>query len=445
MQLKDLIVTPIVLFLLYYAAYKIRAKVSTVHTKRYFLPALTLKFIGALSLGLIYQFYYGGGDTFGFTTYGSHFIWEAFQDNPVTAFKLVFLDNVFRPDTFSYYSKMWYFDDPPAYFVVRVAGFFSLITFDTYSSIAILFALIGFTGLWALYSSIVKIYPDLHFKLAIALFAIPSVIFWGSGVMKDTLTVSAVALVIYSLFEIFIFKNRSVLIFIILIITLWIIYIIKIFILFCLIPAAMLWIYVLYVGRIKSTLLRYTIQPVLLVIPIAISILGLSSLTEGNQRYSFENILTTAEITAYDNSLWTVREEGSGYNLGDYDFTPFGLARKFLPAVWVTLFRPYLWEANSIVMLLSAIESLFLLLFAIYILLNSGFRSFIKNGLSDPHVLMSLSFSIMFAFAVGISSGNFGSLVRYKIPILPFFLVALIIIQFHTKKERKLSRFETTE
>ena len=62
MELKDLVVTPIVLLLLYFLAYKIKPKVCTVHTKKYFITALSLKFVGALALGVIYQFYYGGGD-----------------------------------------------------------------------------------------------------------------------------------------------------------------------------------------------------------------------------------------------------------------------------------------------------------------------------------------------------------------------------------------------
>ncbi|VAW29629.1 hypothetical protein MNBD_BACTEROID06-29, partial [hydrothermal vent metagenome] len=32
--------------------------------RKYFLPALSLKMTGALLMGLLYYFYYGGGDTF---------------------------------------------------------------------------------------------------------------------------------------------------------------------------------------------------------------------------------------------------------------------------------------------------------------------------------------------------------------------------------------------
>ena len=54
-------------------------------------------------------------------------------------------------------------------------------------------------------------------------------------------------------------------------------------------------------------------------------------------------------------------------------------------------------------------------------------------------------FSISFAFAVGVSTFNFGTLVRYKIPLLPFFLVALVLIRHHSKSARKLDELETTE
>ncbi len=430
MELRDLIVTPTLLILLYFLAYNLRVKVCTVHTKKYFIPALTIKFFGAILLGLVYQFYYGGGDTFGYTSFGAHYVWEAFTNQPVTGINLIFGDNVYTPQNFQYASRMWYFDDPPAYFIVRLTGLFALFTFDTYSSQALLFATIGFSGLWALYSSIIKAYPRLHLPIAVAIFAVPSVVFWGSGIMKDTITLSAVGWVIYALFEIFFFKNRSGFNYLILFVSIWVISVIKVFILFCLLPTGLIWIYLLYIRQIKSIVLKIIVQPLLLIIPVSISILGLLYLTEGNQRYSFNNLLKTAEITAYDNSVWTVRSEGSGYNLGDYDFSPTGLLRKFIPAVWVTLFRPYLWESNSIVMLLSALESLILLIFTFYLLVRIGLFNLVKTVKSDPFITACLIFTITFAFAVGVSSGNFGSLVRYKIPVIPFYLTALFICSY---------------
>ncbi|MEQ8424942.1 MAG: hypothetical protein RIA63_09545, partial [Cyclobacteriaceae bacterium] len=87
MELRDLIVTPIVIFLVYAGAYWIRPRVTDSINRKYFIPALTVRIIGALAVGFIYQFYYDGGDTFAYHTYGSRIIWEAFIGSPIDGLK----------------------------------------------------------------------------------------------------------------------------------------------------------------------------------------------------------------------------------------------------------------------------------------------------------------------------------------------------------------------
>jgi hypothetical protein len=50
--------------------------------------------------------------------------------------------------------------------------------------------------------------------------------------------------------------------------------------------------------------------------------------------------------------------------------------------------------------------------------------------MNDPTIQFCFVFSLIFAFAVGISSYNFGALSRYKIPCLPFYAIALILIYY---------------
>src|SRR5690606_33558183 len=105
---------------------------------------------------------------------------------------------------------------------------FGLITFHTYSTTALLFAGASFSGLWAMYSSLYKFYPKLNFEFAIAIFFIPSVFFWGSGILKDTLTLGAVGWATYALIGIF-FRRRSVLLnLLILLLSFYVLYSIKI-------------------------------------------------------------------------------------------------------------------------------------------------------------------------------------------------------------------------
>ena len=102
----------------------------------------------------------------------------------------------------------------------------------------------------------------------------------------------------------------------------------------------------------------------------------------------------------------------------------------FPAAVNVTFFRPYPWESKKLIVLFSAIESFFLLFLTIKIILTVGIVKMWQTIASDPTIQFCLVFSIIFAFAVGISSYNFGTLSRYKIPCIPFYAFAMVLIYY---------------
>src|SRR5690242_18768447 len=104
MELRDFIVTPVIFFIVIILAYVIRPQVSDPVTYRYYFPALLLKMFGALALGVVYQFYYHGGDTYSFQSHGSRHIWEAFMDSPDIGLKLLFADGESSPGMWEYSS-----------------------------------------------------------------------------------------------------------------------------------------------------------------------------------------------------------------------------------------------------------------------------------------------------------------------------------------------------
>jgi hypothetical protein len=72
--------------------------------------------------------------------------------------------------------------------------------------------------------------------------------------------------------------------------------------------------------------------------------------------------------------------------------------------------------------------------FTLSVMYKAGLKNFMKTIARDPVVLYCLLFAILFALFVGATTANFGTLVRYKIPCMPFFIVALFIIQDKTNK-----------
>src|SRR5258706_934948 len=207
MELRDLIVTPVIIILVYFVASRIRPRVTDEVSRQFFFPALTLRIIGALAVGFIYQFYYSGGDTFNFHTHGSRHIWEAFWDSPSKGIQMVLSSGKHQENFYAYSSRIYFFSDPPSFFVIRVAALLDLLTFSTYSSTAVLFAAISFIGSWMLFLTFYNKYPELYRWIAAGALFIPSVFFWGSGLLKDTLVLAALGMATYELDKLFI-RNR---------------------------------------------------------------------------------------------------------------------------------------------------------------------------------------------------------------------------------------------
>jgi len=54
-----------------------------------------------------------------------------------------------------------------------------------------LLALVSFGGVWRMYQIFIMEFPKLERPLAYTFFFLPSVFFWGSGILKDSITLSA--------------------------------------------------------------------------------------------------------------------------------------------------------------------------------------------------------------------------------------------------------------
>lgn len=445
MEIKDLFITPIFIILIYALAYFIRPRITQPDNKKYFIAGLSLKIVGALAVGIIYQFYYGGGDTFTYFDMGSKYIWQAFLDNPPVALKLIFAGSEYTGDTFQYASKIYTYGDTSSYFVVRVAGVLDILTFHTYSATAVLFATISFSGLWALYHVFYRMFPTLHLQLAIAIFFIPSVFFWGSGILKDTIALGALGWATYSIYYLLIARRHLILSGLILLASLFTIYTIKIYILLCFLPAAILWIAYHKMEKVRNLILKIMITPLVLAVAALGGYYSITKVAEDNPRYNLETITTTAEETARWIHYVSEREQGSAYTLGDFDYSPAGIIRKFPLAIWVTLYRPYLWESHNIVMLLSALESFALMIFTVYVLFKVKLGRVFKLVTSKPILTFCFIFAIIFAFAVGLTTYNFGTLVRYKIPMYPFFVSGLFILLSYVKRDKNRLALEPTE
>jgi hypothetical protein len=189
--------------------------------------------------------------------------------------------------------------------------------------------------------------------------------------------------------------------------------------------------------RIRSVTLRIVVFPILILVLLFASYFSVLKIGENDKRYAVSKIAETAQITANDIRYWTGKDAGSGYSLGALDGSFASMMRLGPAAINVALFRPYLWEVSNPLMLASSLESLIFLVVVVLILFsgNASIKSLFRNS----NITFTLLFSIVFAFAVGVSTFNFGTLARYKIPLLPFLAVALVLI-WDDGRQKKLRK-----
>jgi hypothetical protein len=441
-ELRDLIVTPLLLIVVYVVAYFVRPRVTDAITSRYFFPALTLKIFGAIALGFIYQFYYSGGDTFNFHTHGSRHIWQAFVDSPDIGWKML-VGSEDKAGVYRYSSKIPFYYDPSSLFIIRISTLFDLLTFSSYSSTAVFFAVFSFIGAWHFFLVFYKINPAQHRLIAIASLFIPSVVFWGSGLLKDTVTMTVLGVATYWFFDLVIKLRYSTKGVLLLISCFTVMYKVKIYILLTFLPCLILWGSLYHFSKIRSTFAKAVFLPLVLIVAGILAYQAIIISTKDNPKYSLDAIARTAQVTAYDIRYWTGRDAGSGYSLGELDGSWQSMIKLAPKAINVSLFRPYLWEVNNVLMLFSGIEALIIFLLVVTLVISNPLS--IWKHLKDPTILFCLLYSLIFAFGVGVATFNFGTLTRYKIPLLPFFVMSLILIYDKLKRDKNNFLLERTE
>ena len=430
MDEKDLIITPLYLILIYLGAYWYRSRIKDTVLKKYFIPALTVKIIGAISLGVIYQFYYGFGDTFEYFEQGS-IIYDTFYNSPSDGIELIIGSEDFPYSTLKYVKQIrWYY--AKEYFVVRTSGILSILCFNSYSTVAVLFATISFYSIILIYKVFLDKYSSCIKKIAFALFFIPSVFFWGSGITKDTLTLIGLNCLLFSSYFILFKRKINIANILLFIISIYILKNTKIYIFLAFLPSFSIWYFLEINSKIKNKLIKIALLPILIFIGAITTYYGLNTFME-DSKYSINNISKTVNIASqYHNSISTTKGNvkrghgGSGYGLKEFDGTISGLIELGPQAIIISLYRPFIWEIRNPMMVLSSLESSFLLFLSFWLIKKNKFR--LLSKMKEPVILFCFSFSIVVALSAGLTSGNFGNLSRYRIPALPFLCIALIII-----------------
>lgn len=247
----------------------------------------------------------------------------------------------------------------------------------------------------------------------------------------------------YSLYRFIIERKAAVIQIPIAVLSAAIIWMVKPYILIAYLPLLLLFLLLRRISMLQRPIYRIALATSVLLGMLLSYVLLADKLQEQMGSLALDKI-TESVKTTQSNFINMADLAESSFSLGvSFDGSASSLVRMFPAAVNATLFRPYLWESKKLSTLLSSLESLCLMLLSLYVLIRCGPVGFFSALFRDPAIFFCFVFALVFAFFVGATTLNFGTLVRYKVPCMPFYIIALVLMLEYRKKRLAARQSET--
>ena len=373
--------------------------------------------------------------------------------------------------------------------VIRFNAIVDVFSFGNYHVHTVFMCFLSFAGLTGIYKTFLPFLMEKKKELFACVFLLPSVLFWSSGVLKEGLILFSMGMLVYHVFR-FLREGFTIRRFIWILIFGVLLSITKLYMLLILIPA-----FIAHAWIVKTSG-KFSIIKYIAVFAVMLAALMLQSkinipfklmdkqrqniyLASGgsligkteehkfiyikpkiqNRIVKLENkpgyckiaegvpyvswyfddftdssyVLHSADTSTY----WVYYDlpEAGSYIEIPFLFPSWSSVLKNSPAAFFTsAFRPHLLETKkNPLIILSAIENFFI---AVFILICIFFFS---KKIEHTHVIYFCISTVILLFVLtGLTTPILGSVVRYKIPVLPFFLIAFLLILDKEKLLNKL-------
>jgi hypothetical protein len=400
------------------------------------MPFFLLKIACCIFLALLYYFYFGASDADSYFT-GGHEIFNATLSNPKLGIELLFKpfqECSFEAQQFAPHFGFISFTSNSTIFICKLAGVLSLFCFGTYLPIAFIFTLLATIGTWRIFLVFTEEFPKNQKLVAVSCLFAPSALLWGTNVLKDPICLFGLGLCITALYSLI--KKRFRLVNLIeLIIGATLLLIIKNYIFYIFLIAALLSLYFVFIGNIKNGFAKVCIHFLLFVTLMSALYSAIKNADLINDLVNTSFIEATKTIQTTQLSL----DEGtaSTYSIPSAgNLSASGIVTTYFASLNVALFRPYLWESKKPLVTANALESLAIFLLTIYLFVKVGVPRFFRFAFTNPLLLFSLVFTLLMAPLVGFVSFNFGTLCRYKLPMVQLFYTYLILLYASVKNKK---------
>lgn len=380
----------------------------------------TLKVLSGTLLIFIYTYYYdiATADFYKYYSDG-RIMYEAIYANPLDYLRMLTGISASAPHLDVYYKEMVSWSRPweaPVFndsrVVIRFNALVSLFSFGSIHVHTVVINFLSMFGLVAIYKFALKYTPQIKHKwLPWGIFLFPSLLFWGSGILTEGFLILGFGLWLYLIDKMVTEKKLEPKYIILLIVSLFFLIKLKPYNLLLLIPCQLAF----YIGMRNNVWSKQLKYGLILALWVFLGVLAGYILPQ----YDVISILSRKQNDFVNFSVYV--DAGSLIHTRLLQPNLWDMFLSFPRGFWHVLTRPHIFEVHSLVVLMAALENLFvagLIIFAIF--------RFDKKGLNMSVVWLSVWFAILLMGFVGLITPLHGAFVRYKIMALPFMWIIFV-------------------
>ena len=318
------------------------------------------------------------------------------------------------------YTTIWastgsFWADFKNWFFVKILAVVNVATFNNYIANLIIINFLCFFGWVGLYKLLTQL---LHIKSWLALlivFAIPSTLFWNSGLHKDAFIYNSIGCLLWYIYKpstTNIYKKYGVILF-------------HIFIIFCFRYYTLLFVLVGLAGLLAYKKLQLKMLTILSIYFSLILILIIAA-------PYLPQSLSITQIFAQKQAEFLKVPASS-----DFAFTPIPtqaipFITKIPKALGNVFATPNLYQLKGFSSCIAAVEIysiLLLMLYSIIVFFKNKMHNFL-NPTQKEFILFCVLFVFTAAFTLGFINVNIGSIARYRSILLPFVTTAVVLVAF---------------
>jgi hypothetical protein len=375
-----------------------------------FFIAAGLKLAAGVVLGLIFKYYYQGGDTMLYYSEAQSLIgggfwqwWEAMQTLDVTRFS----------------------GQPRAEFFAKIVSVVALITQGDYWIVSLYFSIISFLGYWYFFCQVSSILPQIKWPVAFAFLFLPSTVFWSSGIMKGSLLYSSAVWLAAFTMKLIYRKKMYWGEYVATVLSLGLIFFLAYYLFILLIPV-LAFVFIEYRSKRVGfpVWIRITTYGCMLVMTYFLAPKINPNLKAGQ----LPKAIYRNQVDVY-----MMTESNSAIDL-NIEPTWGSLLAEVPSALFAGLYGPMPWHTGSVWSWVPKVENCLLALLSFW-----SIALLIRQKLweADTLVLAMLAFILILAIILPLAAPNFGSLARYKACYTPFLALLVSVLPYGYWLERR--------